>query len=168
MADLTDIQKDAVRQWVAAGASLSEVQNRLKEEFDLLLTYMDVRLLTLDIDAKVKDKPEPKKAPPAAKAAGGIGGQADPRHAADGEALATEGQVPVGGGAVTVELDRLMRPGALVSGDVTFSDGTKAKWLLDQTGRLGLDGAPTGYRPSEEDLREFQTQLQQVLASKGY
>ena len=168
MADLTDIQKDAVRQWITAGASLSEVQSRLKEEFNLLLTYMDVRLLTLDIGAEVKDKPEPKKKPPAGKPAAGANGQTGPHDAAAGGVLDADGQAPAGGGTVVVDLDRLMRPGALVSGDVTFSDGTKAKWVLDQAGRLGLDGAPADYRPSPEDLHEFQTQLQQLLASKGY
>ena len=168
MADLTDIQKDAVGQWVAAGASLAEVQTKLKEEFGLLLTYMEVRLLTLEIGAKLQDKPEPQKTPPAAESAGGTGDQARPSQAAGGGVLGADGQPPPGGGAVTVEVDRLMRPGALVSGDVTFSDGTKAKWLLDQTGRLGLDGAPADYRPSEKDLQEFQAQLQQALASKGY
>ena len=168
MADLTDIQKSALQQWVAGGASLSDVQKRLKEEFDLSLTYMDVRLLTLDLGAEVQDKPEPKKAAPAAKPAGGASGPKGPHDAVGGGVLDADGHAPVGGGTVTVELDRLMRPGALVSGDVTFSDGTKAKWVLDQTGRLGLDGAPADYRPSEEDLSDFQVQLKQLLASKGY
>jgi len=172
MAELTNDQRAAVRQWVEGGASLSDVQQRLKETFGLTLTYMDVRLLTLDLGAQVKDKPEPKKAPaPAADATA----EADAAEEWDEDAEASEASAPGAAeapakpaGKVSVTLDRLMRPGALVSGDVTFSDGKKAHWLLDQMGRLGLEGVPKDYRPSPEDVRDFQTQLQKLLASKGY
>ena len=41
-----------------------------------------------------------------------------------------------------VEVDALTIPGTFASGAVTFSDGTKAKWYLDQQGRLvGQKGA---------------------------
>ncbi|MBM4163229.1 MAG: hypothetical protein FJ222_02120 [Lentisphaerae bacterium] len=169
MADLTEAQRNAVRQWVEGGASLSDVQRRLKDEWGVSLTYMDVRLLTLDVGAQVKDKPEAKKTP------------APPPDAAAGDELADDApegvtpadashEPPAGGGpvSVSVSLDRLIRPGSMVSGDVTFSDGKKARWMLDQMGRLGLDGVPAGYRPAAEDVREFQVQLQKLLASKGY
>jgi len=163
MADVTAEQREAVRKWVEAGASLADVQRQLKEAFGLSLTYMDVRLLTLDVGARVKDKPEPKKAPePAEAEADGAGDDAEPAAPADGP------PPPAGGGAVAVTLDRLVRPGAVVSGDVTFSDGTKARWMLDQMGRLGLDGVDASYRPPADDVRAFQTQLQKLLASKGY
>ena len=57
---LTNEQTEAVRAWLADGASLYEVQTRLKEQFGVEMTYLDVRLLVLDIGASVKDKPEPK------------------------------------------------------------------------------------------------------------
>jgi hypothetical protein len=69
---------------------------------------------------------------------------------------------------VKVEVDRLMKPGALVSGSVTFSDGVKAQWSLDQAGRLGLAGVKPGYRPSQTDVQEFQLALQKELAKQGY
>jgi hypothetical protein len=171
MADLTEAQRDAVRQWVEGGASLSDVQRRLKEEFAVSLTYMDVRLLTLDVGAKVKDKPEPKKTPappPSAAAAGDAEDEPADDLPEDGAPAGAEQTPPAGGSPVSVSLDRLIRPGAMVSGDVTFSDGKKARWMLDQMGRLGLDGVPAGYRPAAEDVREFQIQLQKLLASKGY
>ncbi len=167
MADLTEVQRNAVRQWVEAGASLSDVQKRLKEEFGVALTYMDVRLLTLDVGAQVKDKPEPKKAPPPAAEAPAADDLDD--DLPEGEALpGAEPEPPAGGGAVSVSLDRLVRPGAMVSGDVTFSDGKKARWVLDQMGRLGLEGVPKDYRPPADDVRDFQVKLQQLLATKGY
>jgi hypothetical protein len=172
MTDLTEAQRIAVRQWVEGGASLSEVQRRLKDEFGVSLTYMDVRLLTLDVGAQVKDKPEPKKTPappPVAAVADDDAGDDLADDVPEGGAPAGAAQAPpAGGGSVSVSVDRLIRPGSMVSGDVTFSDGKKARWLLDQTGRLGLDGVPAGYRPAAEDVREFQIQLQKLLASKGY
>ncbi len=79
---LDDRQKNAVRKWAADGAGLSEIQRRIKDEFGISMTYMDVRFLMLDIDAVVKDKPEPKTPPPAPSAASADAGEA-PRQ--DGE-----------------------------------------------------------------------------------
>jgi len=167
MTELTGEQRAAVRQWVEEGASLSDVQRRLKETFGLTLTYMDVRLLTLDLGAQVKDKPEPEKAPPLPAAGDGeLDGEDAEALEASAPGAAEAPAEPAG--KVSVSMDRLMRPGALVSGDVTFSDGKKAHWLLDQMGRLGLEGVPNDYRPSPGDVRDFQVQLQKLLASKGY
>ena len=72
------------------------------------------------------------------------------------------------GGNVSVSLDRVVRAGAVASGDVTFSDGTRAKWMLDQMGRLALDGVPAGYRPPSQDIQAFQQQLRTQLQTRGY
>ena len=58
---LDESQKEQVRQWAAEGAGLSEIQRRIKDEFGISMTYMDVRFLMLDLHADVKDKPEPKE-----------------------------------------------------------------------------------------------------------
>jgi len=68
---------------------------------------------------------------------------------------------------VSVSVDQLARPGALVSGKVTFSDGKSAEWVLDQTGRLGVVPADKGYKPPPADLQEFQTALQAELQKLG-
>ena len=68
---------------------------------------------------------------------------------------------------VTVELDRLTRPGTLASGTVTFSDGNAAKWAMDQYGRLMLDAAK-GYKPAAADIQAFQTELSVQLQRMGY
>ncbi len=62
---LTDEQKTAVTHWLEAGAGLSEVQKRLREEFHVSLTYLDTRLLVDDLKLMPKD-PEPEPKPPAA------------------------------------------------------------------------------------------------------
>ena len=64
-------------------------------------------------------------------------------------------------------VDQIARPGAIVSGKVTFSDGQKAEWYLDQTGRLGVLPAQQGYKPSAADVQEFQMALQEQLQRMG-
>ena len=72
---------------------------------------------------------------------------------------------PVGG--VTVDLDRIVRPGAVVSGTVTFSDGVSGKWALDQAGRLMLDTGNPGYKPAPMDVQDFQRELSALLQRHG-
>ena len=72
-------------------------------------------------------------------------------------------------GGVIVDVDAVIRPGSLVSGNVRFSDGVSLGWQLTSTGQLGLiPGDDPEYRPSNEDLQDFQTQLQEVLKEKGF
>ena len=71
------------------------------------------------------------------------------------------------GGKVSTSLDHIAKPGALVSGKVTFTDGQTAEWYLDQTGRLGMVPPVPGYRPPQADVPVFQQQLQEELAKLG-
>jgi len=152
---LSDVQKTQVAKWVADGASLAEVQKRLASEFTLSLTYMDTRFLLDDLNLTVKD---PAKAPsPAADLS-----KAPPPPAA------LPGEPAPGGGKVRVAVDKIVRPGAALSGSVTFSDGQTADWQLDQTGRLGLIPKTKGYQPIPADVQEFQIALQDELARLGY
>jgi hypothetical protein len=164
--ELTNDQRKAVQQWVAEGASLFDVQKRLKTDFDISMTYMEARFLVLDLGVKVKDKPEPRKPAPPAPPVADDEADLDAVEAAGGVGpLASKA---AGASSVSVTLDRVVQAGAVVSGQVTFSDGTHAKWLLDQQGRLGIDGAVPGYRPSQQDIAEFQNQLRSLLQARGY
>jgi hypothetical protein len=71
-----------------------------------------------------------------------------------------------GQSGVSVELDTVTPPGAMASGTVVFSDGQSKKWTLDQFGRLGLSGGDEGYKPSDEDVMEFQKQLDTSLRGR--
>ena len=73
-----------------------------------------------------------------------------------------------GGAGLVVEVDALTRAGAIVSGTVVFTDGVKASWFLDQSGRLALDAGQPDYKPSEEDLQAFQEELRAALKKKGF
>ena len=75
--NLTPEQKQAVASWVAAGDNLSVVQKKLSEQFQVSMTYRDVRFLVDDLNLELKDA-APKvdasdvtKAPPAKAAAAG-------------------------------------------------------------------------------------------------
>jgi hypothetical protein len=155
---LTDTQRQQVAAWIAAGAKLSEIQIRLDKECGLRLTYMEVRLLVDDLKLTPKDFEPAKPATPVPTPA-----DAAPPQAAPGPAE----PVPTGGG-VSITVDKLARPGALVSGNVTFSDGQQAAWYLDQTGRLGVVPKQQGYKLSPGDVQDFQMALESELAKLGF
>ncbi len=142
--ELNEAQKQTLSQWAESGLSLAEIQSKLKDEFGLSLTYMDTRLLLDDLGLKPRDKPAP---PPPPK-------------------LDKTPEAP--GGGMKIELDRLARPGYLVSGTVVFSDGVSSEWFIDQMGRIGLKPSKKDYQPSARDMETFQTELQKVLQKQGF
>ncbi len=177
--DLSEQQKQTIRDWVASGASLSDVQRNLKTDLGIIMTYMDVRMLVLDLGASVKDKPEVKPAkamPPPPQPSQNEEDRPvydlDDEPAPAPEALQHEAGTPDEqqgpDSTVTLAMDSLIVPGAMVSGTVTFSDGIKARWLIDQYGRFGIEPETPGYRPSPEDMNDFQMQLRGELHRKGY
>ena len=121
---------------------MSDLQRRLKEEYAIGITYMDTRMLVLDLGITLQETVKPAEPVPAAAPL-----------------------VPTG--EVSVTMDHLALPGALVSGKVTFSDGETGIWMLDQTGRPGLDPDTAGYRPTQEDIIEFQRQLRTLIQQSG-
>ena len=161
---LDDAQKRQVAQWIEQGAKLSEIQTRIASEFKLTMTYMDVRFLVDDLKLVPKD-PEPVKTPDLAPpvTAAPLAPQPVPVH--DLEPLPAS---QPGATSVFVSVDQIARPGTLVSGKVTFSDGQNAEWSLDQTGRLALTAQQKGYRPSQADVQAFQQALQNELAKMGF
>ena len=161
--NLDEAQRQRVSAWIIEGAKLSEIQNRLLSEFGKKLTYMEVRFLVDDLKLTPKD-PEPPKvvAPPVSPPAAG------PAKLTVEKNPAPEGTLPASGGKVSVSVDQLTKPGAMISGQATFSDGQIADWYLDQTGRLGVVPKQAGYKPSAADVQDFQTALQQEVAKLGY
>ena len=176
-------QKQAVATWVAAGDNLSLVQKKLTEQFKISLTYMDVRFLVDDLGLELKNAAPKADASDVTKAAAPVGSPAMAGPPGDaGDALPDTddlppddlpqagGEVPAAPGVstLTLEVDRIMRPGAVVSGTVTFSDGVSGKWALDQQGRLMLDTPQKGYQPSPADVQSFQRELQTQLQRQGF
>ncbi len=158
---LDDSQKATISQWVSEGLKLSDIQTKIQETFDVSLTYMDARFLIDDLELELKDQPKPvdndlRNAPP------------PPPPPAPEEPVPEMEDSTTGTANVSVVLDRLYKPGAVVSGQVTFTDGEQADWALDQMGRLSLKAATEGYQPVESDIQEFQQQLSALLQNQGF
>jgi hypothetical protein len=175
--NLDQTQKEKIAGWLEEGLKLGEIQSKIFSELGVQMTYMELRFLLDDLKLKPKEKEVPPAPPAPAADPGKPGTSAKPDQPtgalapddlADDDELVGDDALPPGAGNVSVTVDRLARPGALVSGNVTFSDGNSAQWYLDQTGRLGLVPKQQGYRPSQPDLLNFQAQLQSELAKVGY
>ena len=158
---LNDAQRKQVAAWVADGLKLSEIQSRLAAELGVGLTYMEVRLLVDDLKLTPKDPDPPKPAAPIAAPDTIAKAPEAPEEAAP---AAPRGAA----GSVSLTVAKLARPGTLVSGNVTFSDGVTAEWYLDQTGRMGVVPRQQGYKPSAADVQQFQMALEGELAKLGF
>lgn len=139
---LSGEQVTAIQSWAAGGARLPDIQLRMKEDFGFSLTYMDTRFLVLDLGIEIIVE---KMEEPAAEIK----------------------QAPIPTAAVSVTMDAIAVPGAIVSGKVVFSDGEAGVWMLDQTGRPALDPDTPDYSPNREDVMEFQKQLRALIESSG-
>ena len=155
MRELTKEQISKVSQWVTEGSSLSVIQGKLSTELGISMTFLDVRFLVDDLNLTLQEKEEPKKA--------------EEVVAAIDTTLPTEA-APAGGApaGVRVEVDTICRPGTMVSGNVTFSDNQKADWYLDMEGRPGLVPRTQGYRPTQNDIMDFQQKLDAALRQSGF
>ncbi len=194
---LTPEQQQAVSGWITAGDNLSAVQKKLAEQFQISMTYRDVRFLVDDLNLALKD-PAPKvdtsdvSKVQAAKPVGSESARAAPAEKkgffdkakeklglakdeteADvaGEDLADADladAVPAGG--VGVEVDKVtLIPGALASGTVKFTDGVTGKWVVDQYGRPGFtEVSKPNYRPSPADAQSFMQELSAQLQKRGF
>jgi hypothetical protein len=162
--NLDEGQRKTVAGWIEQGLKLSEIQNKLASELGVNMTYMDVRFLIDDLKLRPKDiEPAAPVAMAAAKQSAGA-----TSNASAGASPSPMSKEPGAGGGVSVTVDQIARPGAAVSGRVTFSDGQGAAWLIDQMGRPGLVPDQQGYRPSQPDILDFQQKLQDELARMGF
>lgn len=147
-----------------AGEPLSAVQQAVNETFGTRYTFMEIRILASELDDIDWDAHDPKAQAKKKAEAGKKAGEETAAEAAapgaESEAAAAE---PVSGGATTVEVSKLVRPGAALSGSVKFGSGSSADWYVDQYGRLGLENVKGG-EPTETDLREFQEELRKAFS----
>ncbi|MDR0647099.1 MAG: hypothetical protein LBF43_01535 [Puniceicoccales bacterium] len=141
--NFTDEQVACIRAWARQTPHLSDLQTHINATYNLHLTYMEVRFLLDDLGIELK-KVESKPA-------------ANSNVEQEGEL------VEEGGSGFSVTVDPVTKPGALINGQVVFSDNQKATWHLDEMGRLGLKPQQLGYRPSQEDLVRFQEEVQKHL-----
>jgi hypothetical protein len=181
---LTPAQKTTVATWIADGANLSAVQKKLRDEFKISMTYMDVRFLVDDLNLTLKD-PAPKadasdvtKAPAAPAPAAAQNLPAEDAESGPVDADAPEAPLgddstpaaPAGPSSVTVVVDAVtLIPGAIAGGTVTFSDGVTGKWIIDQQYRPGFtEISQPGYRPSPADAQAFMQELGRAMQARGF
>ena len=145
----TDERDRLIAEKLDEGVSLSDIQKLLANEHDLNITYLDLRLIAADLDVDWQ-KQDAKRA--------------KPKPAVDTDLSNT--QVSDSGTSITV--NKVVRPGASMSGDVEFASGAKAEWFVDAMGRLGLNPAPGSSKPTESDLQEFQLEARQVVFQQDH
>ena len=138
---LSEEQKATIHQWAEDGATMADIQRLINETWEIRITYMDTRFLILDLGITLKQelKEKPKKEEPA------------------------DATLDENFRSVQVDRDAIVIPGMLYSGKVVFSDGARAMWYVDETGRLGLDPASPDYHPTPEDIAVFQNELKKLL-----
>lgn len=145
----TPEQIEQIRTQARTLRSVGELQTYINSAFGTRLTYLETRFL---MDDYALELAEQKPSAPEQK----------PQNATD----PLEGDViDEGGGTVRVSVDPVTRPGKVVNGTVTFSDGKTATWGLDAFGRLSLSPTQIGYQPSQEDMLQFQEALQEQLSN---
>ncbi|MBQ7667013.1 MAG: hypothetical protein IJS46_03355 [Kiritimatiellae bacterium] len=179
---VTPEQADEIRKWASEGASLSDIQTRLADDFGIRLSYLDTRFLLIDLKIDLAENPEkkPVAADPLAAAAGGNTGAPEdypeePEYPAaseypdepEGAGAPESAPEGAGAGSVAVDVDRIQRPGFAASGSITCSDGVKGQWGIDNYGRIALAfPGNKGYNPSAADQQAFMMQLRSLLG--GY
>jgi hypothetical protein len=127
---------------IAEGVSLSDIQKELQNQFGETLTYMQLRMLVADLEDVQWQSTEEKS---------------DPKKGADEKGKESD--------SVQVSISKIVRPGYSLTGSVSFPSGITAEWYVDQRGALGLD-TKGDKNPSEEELREFQQELQRMVSSQ--
>ncbi|HBM17550.1 MAG TPA: hypothetical protein DD381_14575 [Lentisphaeria bacterium] len=156
------MKKEEIKKLVASllnnGISLSDIQKQLYSEYQVKMTFLELRMLASEIESvdwsKQKADVAAKKAEEKAQE------EAKKKEEAKAEGLEEDTD---GNGKTVVELSKLTRPGAIASGSVNFASGAKADWVIDQFGRLGLE-KPQG-EPTKEDIKEFQAGLQKIISN---
>ena len=145
MSDSMEMKKFMAAE-IAAGKSLSDIQTLLNEKFGVRLTYMEVRIMASELDNIDWTSRDPVK-------------QADPVE--DVTKVPVPKNESAGDGATVVEVNQVVRAGALAEGTVRFGSGASGTWIVDQMGRLGFD--KLNGEPTEKDIQEFQMELRKVL-----
>ena len=154
---MDDNERDQlIAKLVGEGKTLSEVQKILQDDYNIQITYMELRLISSDLEINWQQFDKKKETPEKII-------DKDKLDEDSGNDLSFDNN---GEGKTVVNVSKLVRPGAVMSGDVKFKSGAKAEWSLDPIGRLSLNPAGASGSPTEEDLQDFQIELQKSLQGK--
>jgi len=146
-------RKQIVRQLLKEGRTLSEIQDYLRKEKGDSITYMELRLLLSEMpEVKLPEKELPKQP--------NVGAASAPRQADRGTKAPPTLQPE---SELSISVDQVPAPGAMLSGYARFSSGAKAHWFLDEMGRLGIEPELGSSKPTQKDTQEFTTELKRML-----
>jgi len=170
--NLSEQQVSVIRDWVAQGAQMADIQKRLKEEFGLNATYMDTRFIALDLNLEfIQDEVEEEGQLVENEVEGDNPVFEEEEVAAPIEdagisSVSLGGDDDLSAPSVSVGLDQVAIPGAMVSGTITFSDGEKGRWMIDTMGRPSIDPETPNYQPTQTDLEDFQVKLKHLFETQ--
>lgn len=136
-------RKQVIRTLLAQGLTLSQILDYLHKEKGDSLTYMELRLLLSEMPDAVLPEKEGAKTAPATPAV---------RETQEEQKL-------------SISVDQMPPPGAMLSGYVRFASGAKAHWFIDEMGRLGVEPELGSSKPTQADMREFSNELRRMLQS---
>ena len=145
-------RKPIIKMLLAQGRTLSQIQDSLRTEHGDSITYMELRLLLSEMpDLKLPDKERPKAT---ATASTMLAADAPPPGVAAGAGT---------GSKLSISVDQMPAPGAMLSGYARFASGAKAHWFIDEQGRLGLEPELGASKPTPADMKEFAAELKRML-----
>jgi hypothetical protein len=147
--DLSKEQKEQLQSWITTGLSVPAIYKLISNEWKNPMTYMELKFAIDDLNLEFPKEIKIPEAEAKKEDLIPLNGEEEPHK-------------------VTMEIDKIMRPGAIISGTVAFSDGMTGSWQLDQRGRIAISPATEAYHPSQEDIHEFEKQLQEALHKAGY
>ncbi len=153
--------KKIVSEYLNQGISLSDILKKLDTDHAYKTSFMELRLLAASLeDIKWESLPGEKSAKAAVKEKSASG---DVEHIEedDEEEKEISSDKSEWSQGTVVEINKLVRPGSVLSGSVKFASGASAEWVLDQAGRLMFEKAKG--KPTQEDLKEFQMELQRKI-----
>ena len=137
-----DIKK-IVASGLQEGLTLNEIHRNLSSEHEVKMTFMELRLLSAEIEDADWAQFDPEK------------------EEKDEDSEEAEAEIQEG---TQIEISKIQRPGTMVSGSVVFLSGIKGEWYLDQFGSLGLNLEDDTQQPTEEDMEDFQINLKRMLS----
>jgi len=133
------------------GLTLNEIHKILADEHKIKMTFMELRLLSSELEDMDWSKFDPKKDEPE---------EDEPEEDDESDAYEVEGEVESG---TKIEIFKVQRPGAMMGGSVVFLSGIKGEWYVDQFGALSLNLEDELQEPTEEDMQDFQMTLRNKL-----
>ena len=129
--------KEKVLKLYDKGLTLNQILDHLVKEDKLDVTFMDVRLAVSEIEDErnlYTNEPEPEE----------VVEEEEPEIE----------EVP----EVLIEMNAILQPGAPLQGKAKFKSGRAMKFMMDQSGRIGIE--PIGAeQPDQMELQIFQQEL---------